>query len=338
MAELPQEPASPRRVIGFMVCGPNEKYLKKTLDCFKRLCDDVVVAGNNTDEKTERTIKDYGFWFYRDDREWGKEQPNIKTDLLKKIGRLRPDVVVPLDADERFDSSYTRELLEFYSRKYNSVYFYIVNHWNSEERHRRSMGFWNIRQFNYLPEYGVQYQRKNLHCGLGPPWAYHYGSYAPHFIHHLGLMDPEARRRKVERYEKYDPQAKWKDRSYYEALKSDTTGSEFSEKVMLEQLREEVSKMGSQKKTMFSQDKERKFVIVRRFVDGKQLDMTTDEWADISRDPYRKKQFELLGDPEDPGVTKIVEPPQTEPGYACPVCGKEFKALAGLNKHKKSHL
>lgn len=320
-----------------MVCGPNEKYLKLTLDTFKRLCDDAVIATNNADEDTKKLIKEYGFWQYEDNREWGKEQPNIKTDLLKKIGRLRPEVVVPLDADERFDSSYTRELLERYSREYPACYFYIVNHWNDEGHHRRSMGFWNVRQFNYLPEYGVQYQRKNLHCGLGPPWAYHYGSYVPHFIHHLGLMDPEARKRKVERYEKYDPNARWKDRAYYEALKTDTTGSEFVEKDMLAKLQEECGKMGKQKKTMFQSDKERKFVIVRRFLDGRQLDMTQEEWDAITRDPQRKNKFELLGDPDDPGITKIVEPPLAESGYACPVCGKEFKNLAGFNKHKKTH-
>jgi hypothetical protein len=323
------------KVVGFMVCGPNEKYLKGTLDTFKRLCDDAVIATNNADEGTKKLIKDYGYWTYEDNREWGVNQPHIKTDLLAKVGKLHPRVVVPLDADERFDSSYTRELLERYAQEYPACYFYIVNHWNDEAHHRKSLGFWNIRQFNYLPEYGTTYLRKNLHCGLGPPWAYYYGSYVPHFVHHYGLMEAEARKRKVERYEKYDPNAKWKDRAYYEALKTETIGSSFDEKEMLEKLREEVGKMGSQKKNIVM-EKQKHFVYVRRIIDGKTLDVTTEEWDEMQK--TRKGQFELLGSVETPKILhREITPPEDEPQYQCPLCGKEFKSESTLQRHKKSH-
>jgi hypothetical protein len=324
------------RVIGFMVCGPNEKYLKGTLDEFKRLCDDAVIATNNADKETIDLIKSYGYWTYEDNREWGVSQPLIKTDLLKKIGGLRPAVVVPLDADERFDGSYSRELLEEYSRRYPAIYFYIVNHWNDEDHHRKSLGFWNIRQFNYLPEYGLQYIRKNLHCGLGPPWAYHYGSYVPHFIHHYGLMEAEARKRKVQRYEKYDPSAKWKDRAYYEALKTETVGSSFSEREMLDKLREEVEKMGSQKKNMFQKHPNEKYVYVRRVADDKRLDMKESEWLEAQKTQPGK--FIYLGYAEDPRTDhKEIAPPQTEQVYQCPLCGKELKTESTLQRHKKTH-
>lgn len=325
------------KVVGFMVCGPNEKYLRLTLNEFKRLCDDAVIATNNADPDTIKTLNEYGYWHYEDNREWGVNQPLIKTDLLARISKLRPDVIVPLDADERFDSSYTRESLEAYAKEYPALYFYIVNHWNDEQHHRRSMGFWNIRQFNWLPEQNNNYIRKNLHCGLGPPWAYHYGSYVPHFIHHLGLMDAEARKRKVERYEKYDPNAKWKDRAYYEALKTDTTGSEFNQEDMLAKLQAEVSSMGNQKKHMAKPEDNGRFVYVRRVSDGKKLDMRESEWEETQK--TRKDQFILLGSASDPLTDhKVIAPPKDAPAdFQCPLCGKTVKTAAALTKHKATH-
>jgi hypothetical protein len=41
-------------------------------------------------------------------------------------------------------------------------------------------------------------------------------------LYHYGLKDKKDRNRKIKRYEKYDPKAKYRDRSYYEALKSNT--------------------------------------------------------------------------------------------------------------------
>lgn len=266
-----------------MVCGPGEadRYLEGSLKEFKRLCDDAVIVGNNTDEKTEALIKQYGFWFYRDDREWGIHQPSIKTALYERVSRLAPYVVLPLDSDEQYDPSFTREKIFEYAQKHEACYFYIVNLWNDEIHHRKSLGFWNIRMFKHRPELGMVYQKKNLHCGLGPPWAYHYGSYIPHYVRHFGLMKASDRAKKVARYEKYDPQARFKDRAYYEALKTVTSGSRFDEQEMLLALKAEVTKMGSQHKrnAMHSNNIE-DFVYVRRNSDGVVLDIPKRHLAD----------------------------------------------------------
>lgn len=237
------------KIVGLCVIGKGEadRYLKHTLDTFKRLTDDVVIALNDTDEKTENMVKEYGFWAYRDDREWGKYQPQIKTDLLKKVAKLKPDWVLPLDSDEIFDSSITRERLEGLTHKSRSCYFYVTNLWNDENHYSQDLSFWNIRFFRFLPELGLEYLHKPLHCGLAPPWAYHMGNYVPHLLIHYGLMKREDRMRKVQRYNQYDPNAKYKGREYYDALESDAAGSEFVEKEVLEKVQREVARYKEQK-------------------------------------------------------------------------------------------
>lgn len=211
------------KIIGLMVCGPNEKYLKRSLEEFKRLCDDAMIATNNADEKTIKTIKEYGFKTYADDREWGIHQPDIKTSLLTRAGReLAPDWIIALDADEVFCESFTRDGAEALANGTEIAFnFLVVNLYNDEEHFAHSVGiqrFWNIRFYKYLPEYGLQFQRKALHCGLAPPIAYKYGWHAPYYLLHFGLMLPEDRQRKLERYRKYDPNKRYKAGAYYDEL------------------------------------------------------------------------------------------------------------------------
>lgn len=238
------------KIVGLMVVGPGEadRYLKKPLDCLKRFCDDAVICLNGEDKKRDKLIQEYGFWSYRDDREWGIYQPYIKTDLLRKIGGLKPDWILPLDSDEEFDSTITREILETLSVEKRGCYFYIVNHWGDESHYHRGLSFWNIRYFKFLSGLGLQYLKKPLHCGLGPPYAYFYGTYVPHLVRHYGLMKKEDREKKVERYNQYDPRMEHKSPIYYETIAEDVKPATFNEEAVLNKIRDDVSKMFHQKK------------------------------------------------------------------------------------------
>lgn len=238
------------KIVGLMVCGPGEtnRYLERPLGCFKRFCDDAVIVLNGEDPKRDRLIKSYGFWAYRDDREWGIHQPHIKTDLIKKIGKLKPDWIIPLDADEEFDSILTREEFEKMAEEKRGCYFYVVNHWGDKNHYHRGLSFWNIRYFKYMPSLGLQYMKKPLHCGLAPPYAYFYGTYVPHLIRHYGLMKKEERNRKVERYNLYDPRMEHKSPIYYEAIAGEAKPATFDEEAVLNKIRNDVSKMFHQKK------------------------------------------------------------------------------------------
>lgn len=234
------------RIIGIGVCGKGEasRYLEKTLKEFKRLCDDVIIATNYADKKTKMLIKKYGFWQYEDNREWGTNQPHIKTNLLKKAGNLSPDWIIALDMDEAFAPEFTRQEAERLAQIDEIAwYFMIVNLYGDEEHFAHDIGiqrFWNIRFYKFLPEYGLEFQRKNLHCGLAPPIAYQYGWHAPFYVKHYGLMKLEDRLSKADRYDKYDPNAKYKGKEYYEDLRRELKAHRFDPQKLLEQLRNSV--------------------------------------------------------------------------------------------------
>lgn len=205
-----------------LVCGPGEgdRWLKEVLEQRKQLVDDMIICGNNTDGKTEQIIRESGFWFYRDDRDWGVNQPFIKDGLLERVGKLKPDWVLPSDSDELYDSAFTRgEAERLAGKRTVGYYFAVINLWGDEQHYRHDLSFWNIRFFAFRPDLGLLFERKNLHCGLAPPAIYSYGWHAPFILKHYGLMRAEDRAAKTARYEKYDPNAKFKGRGYYDALK-----------------------------------------------------------------------------------------------------------------------
>ena len=53
-------------------------------------------------------------------------------------------------------------------------------------------------------------------------------------------MKEEDRKKKIERYEKYDPKAIHKDKIYYDDLKDKTIGSPFNEEELQESLNKEI--------------------------------------------------------------------------------------------------
>lgn len=224
-----------------MVCGPNEKYLDKSLNELKRLCDFAIIATNNADQTTKDKIQSFGFEQYEDNREWGINQPKIKTDLLQKfVGRA--DWIIAIDADEQFAPEFTREEAErLASGDEIAWYFLVVNLYNDEQHFAHSKGiqrFWNIRYFKLMPEHGLQYLKKNLHCGLAPPIAYRYGWHAPYYLLHYGLMLKEDRLRKAMRYDTYDPTRKFKAGEYYDELITDLPMIPFDSEGLLRKLKE----------------------------------------------------------------------------------------------------
>jgi len=228
--------------IGLTTAGEADRYMRKTMEEFKRLCDSVIICVNNGSQKEIDLIKEYGFNYYEDNREWGKEQPNLKSDLLARV-EFEPDTwIVALDMDETFAPEFTKDVAISYASGQEIAYhFLIVNLYNDEQHFAHSSGiqrFWNIRFYKYLPELGLQFQRKALHCGLAPPYAYSLGWHAPFYLLHYGLMLPEDRQRKVERYRKYDPNKRYKAGTYYDELAMELPMRKFDPEGLLRKLKE----------------------------------------------------------------------------------------------------
>lgn len=237
------------KIIGYGLVGPGEakRYMRETLDEFKRLCDTVIILCNNCDQAEIDLIKEYGFEYRLDRREWGAHQWRIKQDFIERdIKQIanEGDMLVCLDMDETIPKL-TKEWLKI--ADLDAYHVFIADLWNDPEHYKPESCFWNVRIWRWNGE--TKFKAKPVHCGLAPEWAYHYHRHAPFVLLHKGLMAREDRARKIERYNRYDPHAKHLDKRYYDMLKSDSARPfDF----------EEISKKISEEVATYQQTKPRK--------------------------------------------------------------------------------
>lgn len=230
-----------KKVIGYGLCGPGEagRYMRETLECFKRLCDEVIILCNNCDQAELNLIDEYGFKRVNDRREWGTHQWRIKQDFIERdIKQManEGDVLVCLDMDEVLSERCTKEwLLE---SPLDAYHVFIVDLWNDPQHFKPESCFWNVRIWKWNGE--TKFKAKPVHCGLAPEWTYHYHRHAPFLLMHKGLMAEEDRLRKIKRYEKYDPNAEHLSHVYYDMLKSNTARP-LDENALADQIAEEVA-------------------------------------------------------------------------------------------------
>lgn len=316
------------KILGYGICGAGEadRYLEQTLQEFKRLCDETVIVLNRATTKEVELVRRYGFQTVVDDREWGVEQNHIKQDLMTYVKRRNPDICICLDMDEVFDPKFTKDQIPRLFETGDALYFYIVNLWN--EGWNRQWSFWNIRAWRFGED--IKILNKPLHCGLAPEWTYYNASYAPHFVKHYGLMTKADRQRKIERYQKYDPKAKYKDQSYYDALtqdKNEPLDEDFIRKAIAKEI-------GVQTKRRVAIPRAKKLFYVQRFVNGKDLGTVDIPESDLKETLALNKDWVLVG---EVGKAKDKVYLETNPNE-CPVCGKILESGEDLLKHKSSHV
>lgn len=232
------------KIVGQLVCGPGEadRYLRETLEEFKRLCDDVIVCLCNAGPKERELIESYDFRTYEDNREWGKYQPVIKTDLFRRILLLDPSYILALDADETVPTLDRRELETLVTER-RALQLYVVNLWNDEQHYRPDLSFWNVRAYNpnAFSAGDSLFLKKPVHCGIAPQVFYALPAretYVSHILLHKGLMDRETRFRKAERYQQYDPRAIHKGREYYDSLLDTKQGIVYEQAAILNKIKD----------------------------------------------------------------------------------------------------
>jgi len=193
----------------------------------------------------------------------------------------------------------------------------------------------------FNPHEGRKFAEKALHPGLAPEVAYHWGNYAPFILKHYGLKDKSDRDRKVERYNKYDPNADFKAKSYYDFLASNAPVTEFDEDKLHDMVANEVKDYKHKIPTLNMSEK--KYYYVKN-PGGVIVDIP----AEALDETLKRDGFELIS--KDPVVvggtvastvqtttTEVEEPQKEENEMTCTECGFVAKSEFGLRAHSRKH-
>ena len=171
-----------------------------------------------------------------------------------------------------------------------------MNRWN--EGWRSDWSFWNVRFWGWewkdkLGDGFFNFENRPLHCGLAPKWAYHLNLHAPFMLLHYGLREEASRKRKIARYEEFDPKQVYRHPSYYNALKSNDF-EEFDQENIQKQLDDHIDSIEQPLNKELPKNKVKKQVLVVREADG--FTFTVDEnMVDIQlKQKFKGKGFKVV--------------------------------------------
>ncbi len=326
------------KIVGMLVVGTGEadRYLPRVLDRLEPLCDEIITACNAADKKTRnllaRRTKSYDY----SDYEWGKKQHEIKQHFFNRcVVPEDPDWVICVDADEVLDKRFTREKAEELAQRGEIAYeFYCVQLWN-DEKHMRIDGLWgnfyNVRYFKLVKGAKAGYKQTPLHCGLAPVYAYRWRTPCEFFFKHYGYIKEEDRKKKVARYNKYDPNAAYKSSEYYDSILDKGKIREFDENKFGQRLKYVPRKISEDKIKKVKQNM-KLYRVENKF--GKSY-VVDEEHVKYHQNRDRIVKIEEIS-PAETMTEREVEPVKSEE-YQCEICGKVCKSGAGLAAHKRSH-
>lgn len=319
-------------IIGYGICGGGEasRYMKETLDEFKRLCDDVIILGNNIGTAERSLISKYKFKLVEDNRTWGVLQWKIKQDFIDRhVSQLAKngDMIVCLDMDEVFCKHLSKQWIE--SAPLDAYHVFVVDLWNDENHYKAESCFWNVRLWRWNGQ--TEWKQKPVHCGLAPQWAYYYHRFAPFILKHYGLMKKEDRISKLARYDKYDPTAQHLERKYYDMLKSDMA-TVFEEELICKKIEKEVAEYKQTKPRQKDIKPEVRYAYVKN-PSGRIYDIPEKDLHET----LKRKGFEFVGWLDNnPGNVDDVVPVETNP-LECSICGFLGKDKGAITRHKFTH-
>ncbi|MFW5902609.1 MAG: glycosyltransferase family 2 protein [archaeon] len=324
--------------------GEGDRFLDKALDKLSTLVDFIYIWGDNTDEKTKKLCLSYPnvIFYNHPESIWKEKQWEIKRTICQRLRKWNPDWVIAQDADEVLDYRLNREKLEKLANKDETIAyeFYCVHLWNDEKHMRVDKGwgnFQNVRFFKYIEDSNFNWKKTKLHCGLAPLYAYRWRGTSGYMFKHYGYMREEDRKKKIERYEKLDPNGQYLNKEWYESIKRKPSIREFNEKEFSKKL-----KYKGKKPKLKKNNKMGKTYIVRNKY-GK-----TYEVAENRLNEHVKRDgITLVGESEnsfDKVLTKLKDAEKAskvedkeedkEEEFTCDICGKEFKSERGVKTHK----
>ncbi len=327
------------KILGMLIVGTGEadRYLPDVLKRLSEITDEIVVACNATDTKTRNLVAEKTIAYDFSKYEWGKQQHIIKQRFYNQCVRPRqPDWIVCVDSDEILDKRLDRERLEELANRGDIAYeFYCVQLWDKEDQMRTDGpwgNFYNVRFFKFISDAEAHYKQTPLHCGLAPVYAYNWRTTCEYMFKHYGYMKLADRKKKAERYKKYDPNAKYMSARYYNGILGTGRLQEFDENRFGERLRYTPRPISGEKIKRI-----RGNMKLYRIENRHGMTFIVDE----SQIENHKKNKSIVRIEEIKPADTVSRPEKIEPEKkaenVCDICGKVFKSARGVAIHKRSH-
>jgi hypothetical protein len=340
----------PLKVVGHVCIGPGEgkRYLKEVLEDKSKFCDVIIAVGDGPiDTGTKRIARSFPKVKYYQIEEslFGTKQYVLKQTAQQLAVKENPDWILSFDADEVFEKAMTpeafRELLQGEDLAWQTHFVHLYG----DRHHHRCDKFWHLQKvqlYHYNPKWSSQFKKQAMHCGSVPIEYQRYFSVFPFLVEHLGYLDPKDINRKIERYEKYDPNGDYTAKGYYDSMLEEPTVCLYEPDKLRPPMSHgrwvEWSPEKREKMYLFGKNdgKEEKTYLVKNRsgrrvqVPESLLGIAKSQGAEVIQLLESPRTYSQRAEIE---TAPIVEYPERPGVFICPICHKEFISPGRLRMH-----
>ncbi|MFV9510025.1 glycosyltransferase [Tepidibacillus sp. LV47] len=208
-------------VVGMLVKNEANRYLKRVIENISSYADELVVLDDKSIDDTVDVIRKTStiptYITSIDNGNFYENEIELRKRLYQLVLSRNPDWFMIVDADEIFDQASREKFEKLMNQNEVDVWgFKLYDMW--DETHYRSDEYWRAHEYSTLMlvrnirGFQPEWRETPIHCGRLPSnlWSLRTKSTELMKIKHYGWADPEDRKKKYERYMKYDPKGEYR--------------------------------------------------------------------------------------------------------------------------------
>ena len=212
---------SPKLVVGMLVKNEAKRYLKDVIKNISLFADELVVLDDNSTDETVDVIKRNStiptHVTFMENGNFGENEIGLRKKLYQLVLEKNPDWYMIIDADEIFSKASREKFEQLMKQDEVDVWgFKLYDMW--DEKHYRSDEHWNAHEYPTLmlvrniKGFRPEWRETPIHCGRIPSnlWDLRTKSTDIMKIKHYGWANPTDRKKKYERYVKFDPTGEYR--------------------------------------------------------------------------------------------------------------------------------
>jgi len=221
-----------RLIVGSLIYNEEHKFLQEYLNKVSKIADELIFIDDGSTDNSVNICKQYTNNIFITNHLFQQNESQLRQLLWKECCNFckNDDFIFILDCDELLTESsikYFHQAIEAANNlQADGISLILYDMWNKTQ-YREEVPYWTAsrhywtRCVRYKKNYTYYWNNNKLHCGSLPINSYYAAIPTKLQIQHMAYSTPALRQKKVEFYNKLDPEGQFGIKEQYNSILSD---------------------------------------------------------------------------------------------------------------------